>query len=127
MSGNQSGTGFKSVVDLTNYLFSSRKTIMENAQTWNRGNVEGITKWNECQSIPMKVMSSTQPWVLKKHIKYTDKALPRAPETGEGRSMGKGGRTGGKGQPPGPGTQCLQLLPGTPCHTGTRPCPQVTS
>lgn len=53
MSRKQSGTGFKSIVDLTNYLFSSRKTTMEKAQTWNRGNLEGITKWNECQSLSL--------------------------------------------------------------------------
>lgn len=49
----RSGTGFKSAVDLTNYLFSSRKTTMKNAQTWNRGNLEGITKWTESQSLSL--------------------------------------------------------------------------
>lgn len=43
----------QSAVDLTNDLFSSRKTTMENAQTWNRGNLEGITKWNEGQSLSL--------------------------------------------------------------------------
>lgn len=49
----RSGTGFKSAVDLTNYLFSSRKTTMKNAQTWNSGNLERITKWTEGQSLSL--------------------------------------------------------------------------
>lgn len=49
----RSETGFKSAVDLTNYLFSSRKTTMKNARTWNRGNLEGITKWTEGQSLSL--------------------------------------------------------------------------